>query len=415
MAMTANEFSATDFATRLILALEKQHMSQSQLAAALGVSRSTVTGWIRHQKLPDAYLVHYLCRALQCSADWLLGISKSTEKQDAFGKIKWAEQALPFLNDAQREQIDYGVRLFNALLTEDRPELQVDWRTMRFALQAALQSGAVRVLGVVRHTAYEEQIRQCYPALKEVVVADIPQQYDDGLIRTELVAFLAAKEVLGKLIRPNAVGLGSGYTVLRLCENSVPTIDQFSGTSWIPLLAFALNNVTDYTANYLARLMSIRHPGSRALYLPHPDEALDTTTSQMMKNVQALFISVSGVDRRMSAGNTHLLAEFRSADYLAEAPELRNMYAELDDKSRFGAEVLRYLLDTEGNILSRDSAVGSQADLEILRYNSTVMGKSCVVAAHGYKAKAVLTCVRSKLANSLVIDSEIAEYLIAHA
>jgi DNA-binding transcriptional regulator LsrR (DeoR family) len=414
MATQKSEFSASDFANRLMQALDKQHLSQSQLAAALGVSRSTVTGWIRHRKLPDAYLIHHLCGALRCSADWLLGISESTEKQDSFGKIKWAEQTLPFLNDFQREQIDFGIRLFNSLLTENRPELTNDWRTMRFALQAVLHAGAIRLLQVVRHTTYEEAIKERYPSLKEVVVADIPQQYNDTLIRTELVTFLAATEVLGKIIRPNAVGLGSGYTMLRLCENSIPTIDQFSGTSWIPLLAFAPNNVSDYTANYLARLMSIRHPGSRALYLPHPHELPEMTTSQMMKNVQTIFISVSGVDRRTNAGNTHLLAEFRSADYLAEAPELRAMYAELDDKERFGAEVLRYLLDTDGNILSRDSAVGSQADLEILRYNSTVMGKCCIVAAHQYKAKAVLTCIRSKLANSLVIDSEIAEYLVTH-
>jgi DNA-binding transcriptional regulator LsrR (DeoR family) len=121
---------------------------------------------------------------------------------------------------------------------------------------------------------------------------------------------------------------------------------------------------------------------------------------------------VSGTDRRDRSGSAHLLAEFRSADFGAEAPELRNSYAELADKTRFGAEILRYLLDDEGNILSRDRAVGGQADLEILRYNSAMMGKVWVVAARQYKAKAVLTCIRSGLINAMVIDSEIADYLI---
>jgi len=395
------DFDSAAFAERLILALDRQHMSQSQLAAALGVSRSTITGWIRHHKLPDAFLIYQLCGALRCTADWLLGLEA---KPIDSGKIRWAESALPVASP--------GIDSFRRIVNGESVPSASDWQLAQFALR----SGVVRVQHVERNPAHEAAIKGRYPSLTNVIVADLP--FDDPLLSTEMAAFLAAVEVLGQLIRPGAVGLGSGYTMLRLCEYSLPSVDQFNGTLWVPLLAFAPQNTSDYTANFLARLMRIRHPGSRAMYLPHPGEcttpelhiALRDTT-QAMHNTQAVFVSVSGVDRRGKTGNTHLLSDFRSADYDAEAPDLRSQYAALPNKARFGAELLRYLLDRDGTIIARDPAVGSQVDLEILRYNSTVRGISCLVAAGHYKASAVEVCIRSQLVNTLVIDSTIARYL----
>lgn len=412
-----------EFAQRLQNLLEQNHISQSQLAQKLMVSRSTVTGWLRYGKLPDAGLLAQLCATLGCSADWLLGLSTHIEKQNADGSVRWLEQIPPYIQGFQREQIDYGLRLFNQFVTENRSAGEIrnafNHQHIGAALQAALRSGAIRLTHVARDETLEAQLKQAYPVLKEVIVAGVPQHYDDTIIRVELVTFLATTHMFTGIIRQSAVGLGSGYTLLRLCEQSIPGIDQFSGTTWIPLLAFAPDNTSDYSANYLARLMSARHPGSKALYLPHPIEcvspemqAIHTETTRQMRNVQAIFTSVSGVDRRDRSGQPHLYAEFRSADYFAEAPDLRAAYAELPDKARFGAELLRYLLDENGGILSRDSDVGSQADLDILRYNVDMIGKVCIVAAREYKAKAVLTCLKNRLANALVIDREIAEYLL---
>jgi len=416
------KFQAVEFAHRLVSILDAQQMSQSQLAVALGVSRSTVTGWIRHQKLPDAYLVHGLCVALQCSADWLLGLAQSSEKRDLSSRIRWTEQLPPLLTDAQHESLTVGLRFFNQVMTHDSvPCATLDHEmlpSIRAALQAVFRSGAIRLTHIARHSAYEARIKELYPTLRDVIVADIPQRITETLIRTEIVAFLAVANMLSSLTRPQAVGLGSGYTLLRMCEQSIASVDQFSGTAWIPLLAFAPSNVEDYTANMLARLMSIRHAGSHALYLPHPDECTTPEmrvthqeTVQRMRNVQTIFVSTSGVDRRHVSGEAHLLAQFRSADYLSEAPDLREHYADLSDKDQFGAEILRYLIDSSGQILSRDESVGHQAELEILRYVSA-HGRVCLVAACGYKAKAVLTCVKNRLVNALVIDSEIAEYVL---
>jgi DNA-binding transcriptional regulator LsrR (DeoR family) len=416
-------FSADEFSQRLAAQLEAQAMSQSALAGKLGVSRSTVTGWLRHRKMPDAFLLHHICKTLNCSADWLLGFEAVTEKTDRSGLIHWTEQIPPYVQGMQREQIEYGIRLFNLIMYENRSanEIQDDYNiyTIRFALGAALRSGIIRLTKVERNNRLEQSIRTRFPNLKEVIVADVPLKYDDTVVRTELVTFLAATAALPMVMRPLGVGLGSGYTMLRFCEQSIPTIDQFSGTKWVPLLAFSPTNTSDYTANFLARLMSARHPGSQALYLPHPVECVSPEmkeTSQhatrTTKNLQAIFMSVSGVNRRERWGKSHLLAEFRSADYNAEAASLREAYSQLPDHQRFGAELLRYLLDQEGRVIGSDSTVGNQIDLDTLRYHSEIMGRVWIIAASPYKAQAVLTCVRSGLANALVIDSEIAETLL---
>jgi DNA-binding transcriptional regulator LsrR (DeoR family) len=417
-----NTFVVKGFVERLKALMDARDISQSQLAQVLGVSRSTVTGWVRYGKLPDALLLAKLCDELHVSSDHLLGLNTRPHKQNPSGRIHWTEEIPPHIDGVQREQIADGIRIFNAFVSENRSAADLRARYngqyLRLSLLAALRSGAIRLTHVARDDALEAKLKHRYPSLKEVVVAHVHENYDDSIIRTEAVAFLAANEVLRRVNRPNAVGLGSGYTMLRTCELSVPSVDQFSGTRWLPLLAFAKHNTSDYTANDLARLMSIRHPGSIAGYLPHPDECctdhlklMAQETQRSLHNTPLMLMSVSGVDRRDRVGSAHVFTEFRSADYEAEAPDLRSEYAELDDKAQFGAELLRMLLDTRGNILSRDPATGGQVDLDVLRYHTDVMDSVCIVAACGYKAKAVKTCVENRLANVLVIDSEIAEYL----
>jgi DNA-binding transcriptional regulator LsrR (DeoR family) len=419
-----NQFTVTGFAERLNGTLQAQGMSQSQLAARLGISRSTLTGWLRYGKLPDGILLARVCDELGISADWLLGIQAQGEQQNASGAIRWIEHMRPYIHDFQRGQLEQGIQLFRHFVMENRAASEVrnahHPQYVRAALQAVLRSGVVRLINIARNDVLETDLKRRYPSLKTVVVADVPEQYDDTLIRTELVAFLAANEVLSQTIRQSAIGLGSGYTLMRMCENSIPSVDQFSGTHWIPVLAFARSNTSVYSANDLTRLMAARHPGSHALYLPHPEECVTEPlknayqeTQRAMNNLQTIFISVSGVDRRDRQGNAHFLAEFRSADYEVEAANLRLEYAALEEKENFGGELLRYMLDTQANIMGRDPDAAGQIGLDILRYNSDMVGTVCIVAACGYKAKPVFTCLENRLVNALVIDSEIAQFILA--
>jgi DNA-binding transcriptional regulator LsrR (DeoR family)/plasmid maintenance system antidote protein VapI len=414
----------TAFAERLEGRLAGVNSSQNQLALAIGVSRSTITGWLRHGKLPDAFLLARLCAVLDCSADWLLGLEAHREKTNASGEVHWTENIPPYAQAFQREHIEQGIQLFNRLLDQNitGADIITDYnlRYLQFALQAAFRSGAVRLTHVQRAEALEQALRQKYPFLKNIVVASLPPTCDATLIRAEVVAFLAATEVLTQVIRETAVGLGTGYTLLRMCEQSLPSIDQFKGTHWLPLVTFIDDNESGYTANQLAKLMHIRHPGSQAVYLPHPDLFNEThpwhlhfiEAVRLLQNVQTMFVTVNGVGRRDRTLKNHPLTDFRTVDYAFDSAYLRDKYADLPDKSRFGGELLSYLLDVDGNIIDWDQRRVWQISLDILRYNSDLVGKVVIVAARDYKAQAVRTCLHSGLCNALVIDDEIAQTLL---
>ena len=419
-----NRFVVTGFADRLTTVLQAKGLSQSQLAARLAVSRSTVTGWLRYGKLPDGGLVAKLADELKISSDWLLGIQPHDEQQNPSGNIRWIEHIPAYISDFQRGNLAIGIDIFRRFVIENQSAFAVrnDYHSqlIRAALQSAFRSDAIQIIQVGRNDALETSLKARYPFLKQCFVADVPEQYDDTLIRAELVAFLAANEVLSQAVHQGAIGLGSGYTLARMCEHSIPSGTQFVGTYWVPLLAFARPNTSLYTANDLARLMAMRHPGSRAIYLPHPDECLtdgmkaaQQEATRMMGNLQTIFVSVSGVDRRDRQGDAHFFAEFRSADYELEAPDLRLEYAQLADKTAFGGELLRYLINEHGEIVGRDPDVGSQVDLAILRHTSDRIGTVCLVAASPYKARATYICLKNRLVNALVIDSDIAAYILA--
>ena len=65
------------FCKRLQLLLDTKNYTMGELAAKIGVSRSTVTRWFSGESLPS---VDMLCRTAKClgvSTDYLLGISNN--------------------------------------------------------------------------------------------------------------------------------------------------------------------------------------------------------------------------------------------------------------------------------------------------------------------------------------------------
>lgn len=50
-------------------------MSQEVLGNKLGVTKQTISGWERDRRVPKADDIVGLCRILDCSSDYLLGLS----------------------------------------------------------------------------------------------------------------------------------------------------------------------------------------------------------------------------------------------------------------------------------------------------------------------------------------------------
>lgn len=50
-------------------------MTQEQLGAMVGVSKPTVSNWENDRRTPDADNLRALCKALGCTADYLLELT----------------------------------------------------------------------------------------------------------------------------------------------------------------------------------------------------------------------------------------------------------------------------------------------------------------------------------------------------
>src|SRR6056297_2184537 len=72
---------AAQFRTRLASAMAETGMSQSRLAARIGVDRSTLSQLLKDEgaRLPNAQVIGECAAALGVSADWLLSLSDRPE------------------------------------------------------------------------------------------------------------------------------------------------------------------------------------------------------------------------------------------------------------------------------------------------------------------------------------------------
>lgn len=61
-----------------------RRLNQETLGGMVGVSKQTVSNWEHDYRTPDADNIANLCRALDCSADYLLGLSDEPNRH-----VRW--------------------------------------------------------------------------------------------------------------------------------------------------------------------------------------------------------------------------------------------------------------------------------------------------------------------------------------
>jgi DNA-binding transcriptional regulator LsrR (DeoR family) len=114
------------------------------------------------------------------------------------------------------------------------------------------------------------------------------------------------------------------------------------------------------------------------------------------------------------------LNQFRAGDGTDAIGYFRKLYNEIISNgldTEVVGEVLGLLVNSHAQLVGTEQIKRKyrdlvfQIDFDILRRIADTR-RSYVIAARGYKAPAVLMVLKTGLVNSLVIDSEIAEYLI---
>lgn len=431
----------TVFAQRFKEIQRQLQVSRPDLCKLLAVADATIRRWESGQTQPTVEDIGHMAQAWgKEKVCWLLSI----EPEEECNGIVWTEHIPRHASEQQKAEISLGIHFFRLLIENERKATEVtstlgaDWQTLNGALLMALRTQALQLVEVPRDddkaSGREAQLRRLFPNLKRVLVVKIPQTesgnfMDGAVVKTELVTFLAATAALGlESADTRGIGVGGGYTMLRFAEQSVLCPTPFNKTSWIPLMA---RNDTGFEAsgrspNSVASLMAIQHPSSKAMYLPYiprenrsrlstidyaqlaADEQQAALTINRFRNASTFFLTVGGKEYD---------AVLAFEDYSLKLRE--RIYNALNRRGvadRFAGDVLGIALNDAGESIDPDvQAVNDDAvftiGLEKLR-NLTKMNRTWLIAALPYKRRAVLMALKSGLVNSLVIDSEIADYLI---
>ena len=57
-----------------------RQLTQGELGGLVGVSKQTISGWEHNTSKPNAEYIRALCIALDCSADYLLGLTDEPKR-----------------------------------------------------------------------------------------------------------------------------------------------------------------------------------------------------------------------------------------------------------------------------------------------------------------------------------------------
>lgn len=418
------------FAQRLTHALDEASISGKELASLLNHSEATVSNWRTGKYLPDVNTLAALAAYFGKRVDWFLGTDGGNEESRREHKgIVWQVNIPHNIQGQQRREINLGVLLFEALVTQNR-DLSVvrnlkdfkdyDIETLYGFLKIALQANALRLIDVPRNADLEQKLQRLYPSLREnsVIVADIQDKNDGTLIRAEFVSFLAATEVLSKIQYPNLIGMGAGYTMLRMAEQAIPAMDQFRGATWVPLMSFQETVTNRYGANFICEMLANKFPKSSHQYYPFTPGPQSEDIFHAHENLRTAFVSMNGLGRSSRTNKTAAeTGDFRTADF-GEFARLRRVYQRLatpEMRERIGGSFLGFVFDKQGQPIPEimEDAAREVQQISLQRWKAiNERGRVWVVAARLYKAMPVWVALRHGLANSLVIDNEIAEFIL---
>jgi len=435
------------FSSSLIKFINENGLNQKELSGILGINPSLLSSYINRKALPPLETLVRICQALGCSADSLLMADQKSEEKKHQG-IEWIERQQERFPPQQRDEIVRGIELFGALVVEGvkasdlmkgmNQDSPVQWQDFTGSYEVALRSGALRITNVPRDSQLEAAIKQKY-GLKFVMVAKLPKSQGDymdaAIIGAEFISFLACREILDRLnFSGAAFGIGQGYTIMRMMEQSTCSSVRFGGTDWIPLVAESITGAgfSRHTSRFIAQAMSKRHPGSRLLSLPyikpdrrtavladtpHADDPREQAASgaiERLREARAMFVTVNSLN-------------LTEAPFLGDFPpdaedDLRLIIKEEKLGDRAVALFEDVVLDAEGEAIDNarlqayiDKTIFAVGTQKLERVKS--FGNSYLLAAGDHKAKPVLAVLRMKdrIVDSIIVDSIIGEYLANQA
>lgn len=438
------------FSRRLREILKKKKITQRELAHRLGVSEGGVANWM-NGTMPSISRLIEICGLLDVSSDYLLGIDEhGCIEHHEHGAFGWIENIPENLSEELSEEYRQGIQFFEAVVQDGLCEPALTGPNGRFkgqtiaglerSFRTAVFANALRLIRVGRNRPLEDDLLKLYsPPLKQVIVVELPKGHETNkscvsshILNVEFLAYAAATEVFPAL-EEGAIGIGPGYTIYRCAELVPPSQHQYKSINWASTME--VNNhqqeAASVSSNLAVKLLAAHNPNTRAFYLPylaperrnlHRDDldahqAQAAATIEELRVARAILMTVGGVS---SANNHNLQGHPKRRTFSPKFLHSLHEQLKLEKKAaEFRGEVLGCMLDSSAQPIGgatfqsiQERKVYAPA-LNLLR---NVMDRNngfvWVIATGDHKKIATEMVVRNGLANALVIDEEIAEFLI---
>ncbi len=315
----------------------------------------------------------------------------------------------------------------------------------------ALWANAIQIYQVTNCDDKANLLRNKFQ-LRDVLVAQLPKSQgnnyiDATVIRTEIVSQLAAHVILNNYSLSRYFGIGSGYTLERFCFHTVTNSRQFF--HWIPLQVFVSEHdePDPRSSNSLVTILRSTYLNSQSESLPFilPEDRQFVRTHGMglpkdnpyreqqiklaakvndaWNALTSIVTSVSGHEIR--GESQYYLPGSDGDEYSFPAVENLYHYLEIELESEgksldnFGGEILGHFLDRHGQPIGSKQVNDIQMETlfsisrqQLINLTRTKCRTWCL-AAGSHKKDAVLAAIRGGYVNCLVIDEDIADYLIA--
>ena len=415
-------------------------LTQAELGHELGYNQTTISHWEADRDVSSNLPTIYdLLRIQDLDSDHgpaiLSHLLEALQEQfwHEHQGVQWTEYIPSNISDDQLVHINMGMDVFHALfeMNQDRQILDGgkykqygSLSSLYTAFNLALMTGCLRITDVRRNKELEKSVldwaNQRGYRLKDILVVDVPENNDGTPIRSELVAVLACEIFSRFSHEPQFVGIGSGYTLTRLCSHSIFQ-KLLHTTMWVPLMG--MRSPSFYSANYNCQYMASLHQGRKALVFPHQPTKpirLDHEFNEALNHMSLALVTVNSHGPRKRNPGPNPVIELRG-DNFTDVDALANIFELVKRKklaSQLAGEMLGVLLNDDGQPLDDDNHEisssleneYSQVELDVLRRVCNI-GEVWCIAAMDYKTRAIHMALKSGYVNCLAIDSVIANTL----
>jgi DNA-binding transcriptional regulator LsrR (DeoR family) len=381
------------------------------------LSEASEYGWLTDKEIEEIFSPHNILP------------HKPENEHEAEG-IKWITDFSFNLTNKQIEAYKLASKVVYDVIKNDIDVTSVnhqygDYSTEQLGpiIKSALRQKIIRIIEVQRDTEREEKLKSIYKQLTgPVIVAKDERYLDSYLIRAELVSFLASKHIFNIIEGTKVIGIGSGYTLSRMADLVTPNAFEINPITWLALNRINSNNYSYEniypSSRYILSMLQSKYDGSSIIY-PRQNEP----PKEYLKNLDLANIkifSLTGLKRHHRSEffqSVPSTMDFKSVDYQTQEHSkiLYDRLEEMGIGSEYCGEILGWAINHEGQqipeIFEYNKRLLHAPDLDRIReYTNTAT--HWVVAARLYKAEPTRLAIITGIANSLVIDSEIAQYLI---